>query len=195
MADEQKTADVEVETPKTQENEVVLTQSKLDALIDKGFSKGAKRAETEVAKSLGVDDLEQARALIAAKRESDEAQKSDLDKANELNGTLNNTIEGLEGKLKSMEVDMAIQRTVAQNGINDADYFKHLLQQAAGSEDFEEGSFIESLKTEKPYLFNGGQVQAKRVDSSPNKAQLDVSERVKNATTMAELYALQNEIT
>jgi len=194
MADEQKTAEVEVETPKTQENEVVLSQSKLDALIDKGFSKGAKRAENEVAKSLGVDDLEQARLLIQAKRENDEAQKSDLDRATELNSTLNNTIEGLEGKLKSMEIDFAIQRAVSHNGINDADYFKHLLQQAARSEDFEEGSFIESLKTEKPYLFNGAQVQSKKVDSSPNKAQLDVSERVKSATTMAELYALQNDI-
>ena len=57
MADEQKTA--EVETPKT-ENEVVISQSKLDALIDKGFSKGANRAKSELAESLGVDSIEQA---------------------------------------------------------------------------------------------------------------------------------------
>jgi len=191
MADEHITD--KVETPKTI-NEVVLSQSKLDSLIDKGFSKGANRAKSELAEQLGVDSIEQARELINAKRETDEANKSDMDKAAELIQTLNNTIEGLEANNKQIKADATIQQVVSKNGIKDADYFKHLLATASATEDFDQSAFIEQLKGDKPYLFNGGDVQPKRVDSTSNKASLDVSERVKGAKTMAELYALQNEI-
>jgi len=192
MADEQKTA--EVETPKT-ENEVVISQSKLDALIDKGFSKGANRAKSELAESLGVDSIEQAQELINAKRETDEANKSDLDKAAELINTLNGTIKGLEANNNEIKADMAVQKVVSENGIKDADYFKHLLATASASEGFEQDAFIEQLKGDKPYLFSGGEVtQPKRVDATSNRASLDVGERIKSTKTMAEIYALQNEL-
>ncbi len=191
MADEHITENVE--TPKT-ENEVVLSQSKLDKLIDKGFSKGANRAKSELAEQLGVDSIEQARELINAKRENDEANKSDLDKAAELITTLNSTIKGLEANNNEIMADMAVQKVVSENGIKDADYFKHLLAQASAGEDFDQSTFIEQLKGDKPYLFSGGETQPKRVDATSNRASLDVSERVKSAKTMAELYALQNEI-
>jgi len=191
MADEHITE--VVETPKT-ENEVVISQSKLDSLIDKGFSKGANRAKNELAEQLGVDSIEQARELINAKRDADDANKSDMDKAAELINTLNSTIEGLESNNKAIQADMAVQKVVAENGINDADYFKHLLSQVSGNEDFEQDAFINQLKGDKPYLFSGGEVQPKKVDATSNRASLDVGERVKAAKTMAELYALQNEL-
>ena len=192
MADEQKTVDVE--TPKT-ENEVVMSQSKLDGLIDKGFSKGAKRAESELVDKLGVDSIEQARELISAKREADEANKSDLEKAQELIDTLNNTIEGLESSNKQIQADMAVERVVAKNGINDTDYFKHLLASASKQEGFEQEAFIEQLKGDKPYLFSGGESQPKKVDATSNKATLDAGERIKSARTMADIYKLQKELT
>jgi predicted RecB family endonuclease len=191
MADEHITE--VVETPKT-ENEVVISQSKLDSLIDKGFSKGANRAKNELAEQLGVDSIEQARELINAKRDADDANKSDMDKAAELINTLNSTIEGLESNNKAIQADMAVQKVVAENGINDADYFKHLLSQVSGNEDFEQDAFINQLKGDKPYLFSGGEVQPKKVDATSNRASLDVGERVKAAKSMAELYALQNEL-
>jgi predicted RecB family endonuclease len=192
MADEAPKTEM-VDTPKT-ENEVVISQSKLDALIDKGFSKGANRAKSELAESLGVDSIEQAQELINAKRETDEANKSDLDKAAELINTLNSTIKGLEANNNEIKADMAVQKVVSENGIKDADYFKHLLAQASATDDFDQSTFIEQLKGDKPYLFSGGEVQPKRVDATSNRASLDVGERVKSAKTMAELYALQNEL-
>ena len=191
MADEHITE--VVETPKT-ENEVVISQSKLDELINKGFSKGANRANNELVDKLGVDSIEQARELINAKRDADDANKSDMDKAAELINTLNSTIEGLESNNKEIQADMAVQKVVAENGINDADYFKHLLSQVSGNEDFEQDAFINQLKGDKPYLFSGGEVQPKKVDATSNRASLDVGERVKAAKSMAELYALQNEL-
>ena len=192
MADEAPKTEM-VETPKT-ENEVVISQSKLDKLIDKGFSKGANRAKTELAEQLGVDSIEQARELINAKRENDEANKSDLDKAAELIQALNSTIDGLESNNKMMVADMAVQKVVTENGIKDADYFKHLLAQASATDDFDQSTFIDQLKGDKPYLFSGGETQPKKVDATSNRASLDVGERVKSAKTMAELYALQNEL-
>ena len=192
MADEAPKTEM-VDTPKT-ENEVVISQSKLDALIDKGFSKGANRAKSELAESLGVDSIEQAQELINAKRETDEANKSDLDKAAELINTLNSTIEGLEANNKRIQSDMAVQKVVSENGIKDADYFKHLLATASADDGFEQDAFIEQLKGDKPYLFSGGETQPKKVDATSNRASLDVGERVKSAKTMAELYALQNEL-
>jgi len=194
MADEQKTA--EVDTPTTENNEVVISQSKLDKLIDKGYSKGATRAKSELAEQLGVDSIEQARELINAKKEADEANKSDLDKAAELINTLNARIEGLESNNNQMKSDMEIQKVVNANGINDADYFKHLMAQASAGEDFEQDTFIEQLKGEKPYLFNNGvDSQPKRVDATSNKATLNAADRIKSTTSMAELYRLQDEIT
>ena len=181
------------ETPKS-ENEVVLSQSKLDKLIDKGFSKGANRAKSELAEQLGVDSIEQARELINAKRENDEANKSDLDKAAELINTLNGTIKGLEANNNEIKADMAVQKVVSENGIKDADYFKHLLSQASATEDFDQSTFIEQLKGDKPYLFSGGEVQPKKVDATSNRASLDVNDRIKSTTTAAELYALQNDL-
>ena len=192
MADEAPKTEM-VDTPKT-ENEVVISQSKLDALIDKGFSKGANRAKSELAESLGVDSIEQAQELINAKRETDEANKSDLDKAAELINTLNSTIKGLEANNNEIKADMAVQKVVSENGIKDADYFKHLLAQASATDDFDQSTFIDQLKGDKPYLFSGGETQPKKVDATSNRASLDVGERVKSAKTMAELYALQNEL-
>ena len=53
---------------------------------------------------------------------------------------------------------------------------------------------FEQLKGDKPYLFSGGDTQPKKVDATSNRTSLDVGERVKSAKTMAELYALQNEL-
>jgi hypothetical protein len=70
-----------------------------------------------------------------------------------------------------------------------------LLATASASEGFEQDAFIEQLKGDKPYLFSGGEVtQPKRVDATSNRASLDVGERIKSTKTMAEIYALQNEL-
>ena len=194
MADEQITENVE-NTEATENNEVVLSQSKLDSLIDKGFSKGVKRAKSELAEQLGVDSLEQARELIQAKMDADEASKSDLEKASETIQALNKTIESLESTNKNLQYDMEIQKVVSKNGINDSDYFKHLMATASKSEDFELDTFINSLKGEKPYLFNDGVSAKPKVDATSNKAQLDVNARISGAKSMAELYKLQQELT
>ena len=95
-----------------------------------------------------------------------------------------------------MKADMEIQKVVNANGINDADYFKHLMAQASADENFEQEAFIEQLKGEKPYLFNAGvDNQPKRVDSTSNKATLNAADRIKGAKTMAEIYQLQRELT
>jgi len=195
MADEQNTEQVEDTQDTTQNNDdVVLTQSKLDSLIDKGYSKGVKRAKSELEEELGVD-IEQAKELIKAKQEAEEASKSELEKLMEQKAMLEKTVESLESTNKNLQYDMQIQQVVAQNGINDGDYFKHLLQQESAKEDFDMTAFMDNLKGEKPYLFKNGVQEQLKVDATSNKASLDVSSRIGNATSMAELYKLQQEMT
>tara|TARA_R110002020_G_scaffold166393_4_gene354374 strand:+ start:732 stop:1316 length:585 start_codon:yes stop_codon:yes gene_type:complete len=194
MADEQKAVEQEtVDTPTTETKEVVLSQSKLDALFDKAFRKGAKTASSDLSEQLGVESIEQAKELIEAKRKLDEEQKSDLEKSQETIETLTKTIEGLESSNKEILTNMEFQKVAMDNGIKDADYFKHLLTQAKKADDYNEADFISELKTEKPYLF--GVQETKKVDATTSKQTLDVSERIKSAKTIAELNALQNEIT
>lgn len=194
MADEQKAVEQEtVDTPTTETKEVVLSQSKLDALFDKAFRKGAKTASSDLSEQLGVDSIEQAKELIEAKRKLDEEQKSDLEKSQETIESLTKTIEGLENSNKEILTNMEFQKVAMDNGIKDADYFKHLLMQAKKAEDYNEADFISELKTEKPYLF--GVQETKKVDAQTSKQTLDVSARIKGAKTIAELNALQNEIT
>jgi len=194
MADEQKAVEEKVETPATENTEVVISQSKLDQLIDKGFSKGAKRAANELSELLGVENIEQAKELINAQRQLDEDGKTDLAKAADLIATLNSTIDGLEASNLQIRSDMNFQKVASDNGVKDTDYFKHLLQQAQKADDYDESGFISTLKSDKPYLFGGLEPVKKAVDATTNRSSLDVAERVKGARTMAELYALQNEL-
>ena len=195
MADEQKTGEVE-NTPNSQNNMVEIEQSKLDALIDKGFSKGANRAKTELLESLGFESVDELSAVVQAKREADEASKSELEKSQDLINSLQKQVDDLHNQNKSMSESYRLKDLAMQNGINDAEYFKYLLDSAEKGEDFEEQVFIDGLKETKPYLFNTGSAQnaPPKVDATSNAKALDINQRIKSARTMAELQKIQKEL-
>ena len=194
MDDGQKTVDTE-ETPNSQ-NVVEIEQSKLDALIDKGFSKGANRAKAELLESLGFESVDELSAIVQAKREADEASKSELEKSQDLINSLQKQVDDLNNQNKSMSESYRLKDLAMQNGINDAEYFKYLLDSTEKSEDFEEQAFIDSLKETKPYLFNAGSAQSAppKVDATSNAKALDINQRIKGAKTMAELQKIQKEL-
>jgi len=171
--------------------EVILTQEKLDTMLDEVFKRGASRSDEAVMKNLGVESIEQVKELLKAKKDSDEAAKSDNEKQAESIVLLEKTIKGLELGNKELKADMALERVASTNGIKDVDYFKHLIGNAAKDDKFNQETFLETLKTTKPYLF--GEAIKPKIDNSPNKTPKDFSEKVASAKTMAELYALQGE--
>jgi hypothetical protein len=194
MDDGQKTVNTE-ETPNSQ-NMVEIEQSELDALIDKGFSKGANRAKAELLESLGFESVDELSAIVQAKREADEANKSELEKSQDLINSLQKQVDDLNNQNKSMSESYRLKDLAMQNGINDAEYFKYLLDSTEKSEDFEEQAFIDSLKETKPYLFNTGSANnaPPKVDTTSNAKALDINQRIKGAKTMAELQKIQKEL-
>ena len=149
----------------TEQKNVEMTQEKLDSLINQAYARGAKNAK----------------------------DSSALDEATKTIETLNNTIKDLEGREAQIKAQAEISEMVYRNEVADADYFQHLLKDAKQSEDFSEEAFVEKLKAEKPYIFKGVKQQV-QVDSSSNAQTPSFEAKVKSATSMDEIYALQKEL-
>lgn len=189
MADEHKEIDKDgkiVDTPT--EKEVTLTQTKIDELINKGYGRGAEKAKAELAESLGVTDLDKVKELIKAKKDADEASKSDLQKATDNIASLTAKIKGLEVDNNGLKDEMKIERVATENGIAEVDYYKHLRAIASKEDKFVEETFVENLRTTKPYLF--GASDKAKLDASPNPKDVVIKDKIKGAKSMAELHAL-----
>lgn len=188
MADEQKES-TDTDTPAAKE--VVLTQDKLDKLINSGFGKGAKKAEQDLIKGLGFSSLDEVKELIKAKQESDEAGKSDLEKAAGNIATLTEALNKAETSNKNLMAEIAIEGVAKQNGVNDTEYFKYLVANASKVDGYDADEFMNKLKTDKPNLFS--KTDAKKIDATPSPNSTKIEDRIAAATTIAELRELQKE--
>lgn len=187
MADEQKTDNVDNTPESTQNKMVELEQSKIDALISDGYKKGATKATEKVLEELGVESLDDVKALLNAKAEAEEAEKSELQKAQERLEAIEAEAEALRKANAQKESDLKVTQLAAQHGVTDTDYLKYQLTQAQKSEDFNESAFIENLKETKPFLF-GQPSTVPKVDASRNKQEVDVSTKIRAARSMQDLY-------
>ena len=189
MSDEIKT-DNTADTPIAENKKVELEQEKLDALINKGYAKGAEKATQSVLDELGVDSLESIKEALKAKQEAEEAQKTELEKLQEQLQAERVAREELQKTAEQAKQDAHLTKLAAENGINDQDYLKFQIEQAQTQEGFNEAEFIESLKETKPFLFESAPVKKPKVDSSSNTGDIDASQRIKGAKSMQELYAI-----
>ena len=190
-ADEQKTVD-DV-TPESI-NKVELEQEKLDALINKGYAKGAEKAQSQLLAELGVDSLDSVKEVLKAKAEAEEAQKTELEKLHEQLEAAKVEAENAKKEREQTLESLQIQSLANESGVNDIEYFKFMRDQAKANEGFNDAEFLESLKETKPFLFNNNQMAKPKIDSSSNKGELEISQRIKGAKTMAELDKLFDEI-
>ena len=146
MAEEHKTEETQIEENNIEnETQVTISQDKLNSLINEKYKKGAEKANAQLLEKLGVDTIEDAQAILAAKREADEANKSELEKATENITALTNTINELQSKLSTVEADKKVASLAAQHGIKEVDYFKYEYNKASQTEDFDESAFIANL--------------------------------------------------
>lgn len=191
MTDEFKTVD-DV-TPESI-NKVELEQEKLDALINKGYAKGAEKAQSQLLAELGVDSLDSVKEVLKAKAEAEEAQKTELEKLHEQLEAAKVEAENAKKEREQTLESLQIQSLANESGVNDIEYFKFMRDQAKASEGFNDAEFLESLKETKPFLFNNNQMAKPKIDSSSNKGELEISQRIKGAKTMADLDKLFDEI-
>ena len=175
-------------------SKVEMTQDQLNDLINKKYAKGAEKAKTELLDSLGIESVDNLKAMIEAKKAQEEADKSELEKMQEQIQSIQAEKEALVKEAATARSKAEISSLSASNGIKDVEVFEMLYSTASQGEGFDKDAFVNGLKETRPYLF--GQVATPRVDNTSNNQQnpLDFAQRVKNAKTQKELDALYAEL-
>jgi len=169
--------------PKGGETTVTITQEKLDSLIDSKFKKGAEKANATLLETLGVENIDEIKAIMKAKNDADDADKTELEKANGTIETLSTSIADLQTKLGSVQSDNKINALALENGIKEVDYFKYEYQKASKIEGFDEKVFIETLLKTKGGLLTGTAPQ--NIGNPPN-----VTNNVNTETITMSAYSI-----
>lgn len=112
-----------------------LTQSQVDAMLKKRLARAEETVMKKLLEDLGVDSLDTAKATLKAKREAEEAEKSELQKAQEQLKAEQNRIKALEEAQEAREVeiraerlDNAIRNEAKSEGAHDPDEVLVLLK-------------------------------------------------------------------
>ena len=132
------------------------TQDELNRL----FGERAKQAKAALLKELGFEDLDSATKLIKTARETEEAAKSELQKAQERAAELEKKIEADKLERREMAVSHEIAIQSGKLGIVDGDVaYKLLDKEAIEFDDNGKPKNIEDLLKklvqDKPYLLGG----------------------------------------
>jgi len=174
------------------EQTVTMTQEKLDSLINGKFAKGAEKATNELLLNLGIENLDSLKEIVKAKNDSDEANRTELEKAQATISELNKTIETSSSAMQQMKEMNDINALALKYGIKEVDYFKYAYNQAKGSDNFNADTFIVGMKESKPYVF--GKVEAPNTDSSRGKGDPNSLASQVKGKTFQELQKMQQNL-
>lgn len=97
-----------------------FSQAELDAIAGKARGEGRTAAEKELLKALGVTDVETAKATLQRARELEDAQKSELERAQTAAQELTKRAEEAEGSLRETLVNSSVESALREAGINPA---------------------------------------------------------------------------
>ena len=131
---------------------VTMSQADFDTLVGRRMAKASKEATNELLSELGVESADTLKELLEQKRLQDEQSKTELEKATELNQSLQNQLEELNTQLQKTKEDNEIQSLANKHGIKEIDYFKFELSRAEKTEDFNMDTFATSLIETKGHL-------------------------------------------
>lgn len=129
--------------------------------LDRMFAERAKQAENALLKKLGIESPSEAEALLKKARERDDAEKSELQKMQELAEARAKQIDELMSAQKRMATQSAIVTLANKLGVVDPDAAYRLLDQSAleyddsGKPTNAEALLVAMLK-ERPYLAGTG---------------------------------------
>jgi len=128
--------------------------------LNRLFGERAKQAKTATLKELGFASFEEAEALIKKARDTEEASKSELQKAQERAAELEKRIEAEAAMRKEMATSHEVATTANKLGIVDSDVAYRLIdKESIEYDDKGKPSNIEALlkklAQDKPYLLAG----------------------------------------
>lgn len=138
---------------------VEITQDKLDSLINGKFKDGATKATKDLLETLGAESVDQVKTLLKAHKDSEDSNKSELQKIVDANGDLTKQIGTLTEQLANAKSNTQVSDLAAKHGIKEVDYFKHVYSSASKAEGFNEETFITELLAAKGELLTGKPVK------------------------------------
>lgn len=141
MADEQQTENVEATTTENVATEVQQEQPKKEFIkndkghqidIDKVVGERLKRQERLIAEELGVDNLEQAKAVIEERKKLEEEKQLERGKFDEVikkrTEEFNEKINKLESELKNERIDKQLISAASKNNAINPDQIRELMK-------------------------------------------------------------------
>jgi len=171
MAEEHKTEGQEIADQKGDETTVTIKQDKIDSLISSGYKKGAEKATAKLLGELGAESIDDVKAILKAKQDADEAEKTEFQKLQDQLEAKDGQINDLQTKLSVQLTDSEVRDIALDSGISPekVKYFKMDYLEAKKSENFDSKSFIEGLKETQPDFFGVEVRQPANIDNPPNK--------------------------
>lgn len=172
------------ETTPTASPDAKYTDKDVDKFKGDARREGREAAERQVAETLGVS-IEEAKTIIAERRQSDEQSKSDLEKANARAAAAEQRAEQAETLAETRLVDAEMRTAMLEAGVP-PERVKSALRLAGrdavkvGKEGAVEGikESVEALKTSDSYLFEAPKPTAQRTApevDTPAPEPMDVS--------------------
>jgi predicted acylesterase/phospholipase RssA len=141
MADEQQTENVETTTTENVEREAKQEQAKKEFVkndkghqidIDKVVGERLKRQERLIAEELGVESLDQARAIMEANKKLEEEKAIEKGKFDEVikkrTQEYNEKLSKLESELKNERIDKQLISAASKNNAINPDQIKELMK-------------------------------------------------------------------
>ena len=141
MADEQQTENVETTTTENVEREAQQEQAKKEFIkndkghqidIDKVVGERLKRQERLIAEELGVESLDQARAIMEANKKLEEEKAIEKGKFDEVikkrTQEYNEKLSKLESELKNERIDKQLISAASKNNAISPDQIKELMK-------------------------------------------------------------------
>jgi hypothetical protein len=141
MADEQQTENVETTTNENVEREAQQEQAKKEFIkndkghqidIDKVVGERLKRQERLIAEELGVESLDQARAIMEANKKLEEEKAIEKGKFDEVikkrTQEYNEKLSKLESELKNERIDKQLISAASKNNAINPDQIKELMK-------------------------------------------------------------------
>ncbi len=160
-------------TPTPETKTVEMTQADFDIKFNTSFGKGATKATNDILESLGVESIDDLKGIIKDKNDAEEANKTELQKTQDLLDVERGISADLESKLQTNLSDAEVQSIALNSGVSPdkIKYFKMDYTEAKKSEDFDPTKFIETLKESQPSFFivDNGKAPS-NVPNPPNRS-------------------------
>ena len=166
-------------------------QGEFEKGFAKGFAKASEKATTKILDSLGVESVDDIKALMEEKQQLEDAKKTEQERLEEQLQQLKAEKEKMETEATKAQLKSEINSLAAKNGIKDVEYFEYQYLRNVGKEDFDADTFVEGLRESNSQMFGAN---PPKTDTSSNKnEQTDFKDKLKGLS-FNELVKLQSQV-